>query len=845
MKNEKTISRRQFIGNVALGTAALAVSPFNSILAADNPWNKKAKSYTFRMIGHGHIDPVWLWRWTEGISVVHSTFRSALDRMKESPDMVFSCSSAQFYQWVEENDPAMLDEIRERIKEGRWEVVGGWWVEPDMNIPSGEAMVRQGLYGQRTMQRLLNKRATVGFNPDAFGHTGSVPQIIRLQGMEDYVFMRPAPHEKDLPSDLFWWEGIDGTKVLTYRIQDSYGAGDEIRGRLESVMKKYDSKTMNTFMSFFGVGDHGGGPTKANLRSIDQIRKEKDAPIVTYSGAGDYFDEIRANKSLNIPVIKEDLQHHAPGCYTADCAIKKNNRLSEAALVTAEKVTAIGSYMWSVNYPKEQFTSAWHKLLFMQFHDSLAGTSLAIHSEDAKESYNYALSTAHDLLYMALQKLEWQVATEDPDAEYMLVFNPHAWDVKANVLYDFGWRIDPKASRITTGEGKALPYQEVTSGSISGRYGILIPTTLPAMGYQQIKITRGDLTPVEKPAKAENNTLENEYYKVSFQNDGSIRVFDKEIGRELFTDGNGGCRGVVITDTSDTWSHDIKTFDDEVGSFGKATVKVIERGPVRATARITSLYGDSKLIIDWSLYTGSRKIEAKVTLDWHERHKMLKFSFPVNITSPVATYEIPYGSIVRETNGNEDPGQRWIDVTGEQPDGPYGLTIINDAKYGYNVKNNDMRISVTRSAPFAHHVPHKIHEENEYVWMEQGIQTFRMELVPHTGNWKDCNIPKAAEEFLSPPEIIYQGIHTGTMPKSASYLVCDAPNVIVTSVKKSEDGDDLIVRCVETHGIQARAKVTFPSAGYSWSGDFKPFEIKTLRYKPGRGAAREVNLLEE
>ena len=272
MENKKKLSRREFLNRSALGIAAVSLTPFNSILgsAPASSWPGDASKYKFRMIGHGHIDPVWLWRWTEGVSVVHSTFRSALDRMKENPDMVFTCSSAQFYKWVSENDPEMLREIRARIKEGRWEVVGGWWVEPDANMPSGEAMVRQGLYGQLTLEKLVGKRATVGFHADSFGHAGTIPQILNKQGMNSYVFMRPGPHEKNLPADLFWWESEDGSKVLAYRIQDSYNDSAQVRDRINSILKKAPNQPTRSFMAFYGVGDHGGGPTKANLKSIDE-----------------------------------------------------------------------------------------------------------------------------------------------------------------------------------------------------------------------------------------------------------------------------------------------------------------------------------------------------------------------------------------------------------------------------------------------------------------------------------------------------------------------------------------------------------------------------------------------
>ncbi|MDR1623637.1 MAG: twin-arginine translocation signal domain-containing protein [Tannerellaceae bacterium] len=848
MKTKRIISRRAFLRDTALGTAAVALTPFNSVIGnvTQAAWPAGAGRYRFRMIGHGHIDPVWLWRWAEGVSVVHSTFRSALDRMAETPGMVFACSSARFYQWVADNDPGMLEEVRRRIREGRWNVVGGWWIEPDMNIPCGEAMVRQGLYGQLAMQRLLGVRATVAFNPDSFGHTGTLPQIIRKQGMENYVFMRPQRHEKTIPADLFWWEGPDGSRVLTYRIQESYTDNRSVRRRIESVLKIAGAEPAKTFMAFYGVGDHGGGPTKENLRSIAEIKKEEGAPALVYSSVNAYFEEIRVDKSLDIPTVKDDLQHHAVGCYTSESAIKKGNRLAEAALATAEKITALGALYWGNAYPKGPFEAAWKKALFLQFHDSLAGSSLVSHSKDAAEGYGYVLDTAHEATWMAIQKLEWQIAAEDPESDYLLAFNPHAWEVKANIRYDFGWDSLPASTAVVDAGGHSLPYQWVPAESqTGGRKGLVVTARLPAMGYCQIRIMQGAPHLIGKRAGAEGDTLENEYYKIRFSSHGTLSILDRETGKEVFANGAKGCRAVIIDDPSDAWGHDVKAYDREIGSFGEANIKTLCNGPLKATIRVTSRYGQSKLTADWSLYAGQRCIEADITLDWHERQKMLKFSFPVDVQSPVATYETPYGFIEREANGNEDPGQRWIDVTGRQGTEAYGLAVLNDAKYGYSVKDNDMRVTIVRSPVFAHHDPRKLDDDQEYAWMDQGLQTFRMALVPHKGGWKEAGIPRIAEAFVSPPVALYQGIHPGSMPRQASFLSVDKPNIIVSSVKQSETGNDLIIRCVETNGQQTDASLQLPAGNCKWNGSFGRCEIKTLRYNPKKGTIKEVNLLEE
>ncbi len=843
--NKKSaITRRQFIGRTAIGTAAITATPLSAVFAQSPTWPANAGEITFHMIGHAHIDPVWLWRWTEGISIVHSTFQSALDRMNENPDFCFISSSAQFYHWVAQNDPDMMEKIKKRVAEGRWNVIGGWWVEPDINIPGGEAMVRQGLYGQQTFQRLFGRKAAIAFNPDSFGHTSTLPQIISKQGMNHYMFMRPGPHEKTIPSDLFWWQGVDGTKVLTYRIQQSYNDSTLNGERMKKVVETAGGQPMKNFMYFFGAGDHGGGATKENMKSIEKIKAESGAPALIYSTPERYFKQFEADKNLNLPVVNDDLQHHAVGCYTAESMIKKSNRQSEAALVTAEKIAAIGAAVWGFSYPKKELTTAWQRVLFLQFHDSLAGTSLSDHSQDAAEGYGFALDTAHQATYMAVQKLEWQIASEDPESQYLVAFNPHAWEVNGNIEYDFNWGTMHKGSRVEDEKGNTLPHQWTAGSSETGsRKKIIINAPVPAMGYRQIRLYDGESGFKVKEIKAEENRLENEYFKLSFASNGSLSIYDKENNKEVFAGGQTGCKAVVIDDPSDTWSHDIKTFSKEIGAFGRADIKILENGPVRATIRVNTSYGASNLTIDWSLYAGSRNIEAKVTLDWHEQLKMLKFSFPVDVEMPTATYETPYGHIVRATNGDEDPGQRWIDLTGKSNGNSYGLTVINDAKYGYNVLNNDMRISVVRSAPFAHHNPRVLDMSAQHLWMDQGIQTFRMLLVPHKETWKDGNIVRIAEEFIAPTISIYQGIHGGKLPKSGSFLSSDKPNIVVSAIKQAENNNDIIIRCVETDGVKTESKLDLAFAGTQWNGSFNPFEIKTLRLNKGK--IREVNLLEE
>ena len=812
-------------------------------------WPSGAGQYRFHMIGNAHIDAPWLWPWSEAMSVTLSTFRSALDRMNEYPDFTFTASSAQFYEWVAETDPAMLEEIRKRVEEGRWDLVGGWWVEPDVNIPNGESLVRQGLYSQRLFQQLFGRRAQVGYNPDSFGHPGTLPQILKLQGLHAYVFMRPQAHEKKLPADLFWWEGADGSRVLTYRIPFSYGIDEHMQEEVSHFITELKEPTQE-LMVFYGAGDHGGGPAKENIQAILDMQKMPGAPTFIFSSPDRYFDE--AGKLTGLPVVADDLQHHSVGCYTAVSEVKKNNRTAEAALTTGEKLAALGSVIAGFDYPKADFTTAWKRVLFIQFHDSMAGTALPEHYDVAREAHGRAIDIADQAMNKAAEKIAFQIPTQDPNSEYLVVFNPHAWNAKLHVEYDVGWGFEYQKGAQPTSvledeNGKSIPHQWIQATTVvDDRMRVAFQAPVPAFGYRQFRLR--STQPAAPPVSAVHATerqLENEHLRVTFAVDGSLTMLDKDTGAQVFKSGASGARAIVLDDPSDTWSHDVRSYTKELGVFRNARFRVLENGPLRATIRVRTNYGASSLETDWLLYSGARTLEARVALDWHEHRKILKFSFPVDVQDPHPTYEIAYGYKVRQANGDEDPGQRWIDLSGRRAAGEYGLAVINDAKYGYSVQANDMRISITRGAVYAQHRPRQLEPNGEYIWQDQGMQTFRMLLVPHTGAWQDAGIVRMAEEFTAPIPIIYQGIHAGNRPLSASFLSVDAPNVVVSVVKKSEDGDDLIVRCYETAGRPVTANLDLGLVNRRWTGNFRPLEIKTLRVPLNAGEIREVNVLEQ
>ena len=621
------------------------------------PWPPDASQYKLYMIGNAHIDIPWLWPWPESMMVGLSTFRAALDRMNEFPEFKFTASSAILYEWAASADPGMLVEIRKRVAEGRWGVVGGWMVEPDVNIPNGESLIRQGLYGQRDFQRLLGRMSRVGFNPDSFGHPGTLPQILKLQGMNAYVFMRPAPHEKQLPADVFWWKGGDGTRVLTYRIPNSYGITTDIQDRMHDFVTKLHEPTKD-LMVFYGAGDHGGGPAKETIRLILDAQKQPGAPQIVFSTPERYFEDIGTRNGAaaqEFPVVDDDLQHHSVGCYTAVSQIKKDNRTTEAALATGEKIAALANVLVGFPYPKADFADSWKKVLLMQFHDSMAGTALPEQYVVSHNAYGFAQEVANQAIYRGAAKIAWQIPTTDPASEYLVVFNPHAWAAKLNVQYDLGWGFDDKGgtmsnSRLEDEQGNAIPHQWVAGQTVIGdRKGLVFQAPVPAFGYRQFRLHKVEPAAVcIHGARHREGVGERTSARDVQPTMAPSRCSTKMPEQKSFVEAPWGrapwrltipaIRGVTMLIPTP------KTSGRSEMPVSRCW-KMVWCGPRCACGRPTVLRW---MTTNWMFYAGARTLEARVSLDRHEHLKILKFSFPVDVQNPTPTYEIAYGFRVRQ-----------------------------------------------------------------------------------------------------------------------------------------------------------------------------------------------------
>jgi alpha-mannosidase len=787
---------------------------------------KEKKLY---MIGNAHIDPVWLWRWQEGFHEVKASFRSALDRMKEYEDFVFVSSSAAFYEWVEQSDPAMFAEIKQRVCEGRWGIVGGWWIQPDCNLPGGESFVRQGLYGQRYFKEKLGVTAVVGYNVDSFGHHGMLPQLLKKSGMDYYIFMRPRPNEKGLPGRLFWWEADDGSQILTFRLPFEYcSPGQDI----EKHVRRCAAELRTPFdesMCFYGVGNHGGGPTKANLESIRRLDGDPDLPQLLFSTPAQFFADVQS-KGLCFPVVHRDLQHHASGCYAVHSGIKRWNRQAENLLLTAEKLSTVAQRLTGQPYPNG-LDQAWKNVLFNQFHDILAGTSLESAYEDARNSYGEAMAIADRALNYAVQAVAWNIHIEPEEGmKPIIVFNPHAWPSKVSVEVEFG-RFTAE-NRLLDDEGRLVPVQLVQpEATANGRNRLCFVADLPALGYRVYRVVSLATTADVPTIQASDHLLENGRFRLEIDPEtGTIAsLYDKKFQVELFE--GPAADPVVIEDLSDTWGHNVFRFDHVTGVFAAFSVKLVEHGPVKSVIRVSSEYGASVLVQDFTMYREKDQIEVRVILDWREHFKVLKLRFPLRLSFTNATFEIPYGHIERGANGEEEPGQSWIDLSGISKDSgePYGLSILNDGKYSFDVTQANAGMTVIRSPIYAHHIPAVPQPKRLYSFIDQGVQRFTYTLLPHEGDWRQAGAVRRAAELNQRPIPLIGTYHEGPLPQHDSYLSVDRDNIIITVLKKAEDNDDLILRCYESATEATLATIRLPLWQREIKAHFGPCEIKTFR----------------
>lgn len=802
---------------------------------------------TYYLIGNAHLDPVWQWQAPEGLSLVKSTFRSALDRMKEYPDYKFTSACASYYKWIKLSEPEMFEEIKERVKEGRWGVTGGMWVQPDCNIPSGEAFCRHLLYSQKFFKENFGSIAKTGYNVDSFGHNGMLPQLLKKSGIDNYVYMRPnrEAEKPSLPSEnLHIWQSPDGSRVKAFRILDGYG--DDLR---EERIDRYREKSQSQ-MLFYGIGNHGGGPSKEHLNSAEKLVKNDD---FKYAVPDEYFNEV----DDDMPTVTDDLQHHASGCYSANSAIKSANRRAECELVSAEKFDVLSSLLTSSETHKNSISSAWERVMFNQFHDILAGCSIKEAYTDALNAFGYARETALEIGTFAQQKISWRIKTTDflNACEYemrdrmwyregegapIVVFNPHSFPVSSYA--SFGTQ---RVSRVVDCDGNDVPFQLVRASYTDGGTYLkcLFKADIPAYGYKVFYLYRKEEysaeTAFDTDVSAGKNYIENRFLRAEIDEESGavIKLTDKRSGKNFAGEKLG--RAIICNDIkNDTWAHAVTEFNDEIGSFGSGKCEVIENGPIRATIKSTVKYNNSVFIRYYSLCSESDSLFVKCRLDFDEEYKLMKLCFETALQEPSVTYSMPYGFIEKEANSQEEPSHAWTDIHDKNG---VGLGIINDGKYSFCACGNDLRMMTARESAYLDHFGQK-YRDGEMQFLDKGEQEFCYEIVPHTENINSY-LFKRSELLNTPLSVQQETHHDGTLPETFSALNIDKDNIVVTAVKPAEDGDGIILRIVECAGERTKAKISFNALNTEFEPDFAPQEIKTVRIKAD-GKIKEELIIE-
>jgi alpha-mannosidase len=837
------------------------------------PW---LQQFNVRIVGNSHIDMAWLWPWTETVEVVRNTFQSVLDLMREYPDFKFTMSPARTYEWMQEKYPDLFKQIEQRVKEGRWEVIGGMWVEPDLNMPDGESLVRQILVGKRYFQKNFGVDVKIGWNPDSFGYNYQLPQIYKKSGMDYFVTQKLMwAHEfTTFPYKYFWWQAPDGSRLLTYFPHD-YADGidaEPMGSQIATWMPSIYGKTIPDkpeMMHLYGVGDHGGGPTRIMLDHADQLRSPDAVfPKLEFSFARDFFADMEKKlPNMQVPTWDGELyfQYHR-GVFTTQAETKRRIRRAEELVLNSEKFSSLAS-LYGRAYPQEGMERNWKNLLFDHFHDIMPGSGIAVNYLDAKRNLENVDRIANDFTMDSLREIAAHVNTQGNGIPVM-IFNSLSWPRTDVTEAEVQLPEPARQIEAVDSAGKPAEAQLLSLDTQTHRARFLLLTNTPSLGYQTYFVRAAtSASPAHSSLKASADTLENEFIRVKVdpQTGCMTSLFDKRSGTESLapaeTDTGGPktstCGNLLQTFVDkpqkwDAWNIDAD-FEKQHWDLDKADeVKLLESGPLRAIIEVKNHFQNSTFVRDITLYAGVPRVDVKMQVEWHEKHILLKVAFPLNAHSDKATYEIPFGSVERRTTRNtpaeqaqfEVPAQRWADIS----DSKHGFSLLNDCKYGYDAKGNVLRLSLLRSPEWPD--PHA----------DEGHHEFTYSLYPHGGGWKDALTIRRGYELNYKLISLPFGKHQGTLAAKHSFLQAQPDNVIVTAVKKAEDDNALVFRFYEWAGKDGEVKLQLPPGAQSASETdlmerpianlpvenaavtlrTKPYEIKTIKvqYPTAQGAAQ-------
>lgn len=798
-------SARAFSIMHSLNEASLVLNEFTdkeAILAREilaPQLNKKGgdPSLSISAIGHAHIDLAWLWPLRETKRKAARTFSTALMMMDKYPDYIFGASQAQLYAWVKEEHPALYEKIREKIKQGRWEVQGAMWVEADTNVSGGESLVRQILYGKRFFRNEFQKDMKVLWLPDVFGYTGALPQLLKKSGVDYFMTIKLSwsVHNK-FPHHTFIWEDIDGSRVLAHMPPEgTYNSAASPASIKKAEYEYLDNGIAPECLLLFGIGDGGGGPGEEHLERLARERDLYGLAPVTQEPSINFFNRLN-NYRPKLKTWRGELylERHQ-GTYTTQARNKRYNRRLETDLRELEFISMLAGLLKGYTYPAQKIESIWKEVLLYQFHDILPGSSIKRVYDESLERYKILEGKVASLLDEAYEAL----GVTGP-----AVFNTLSWKRCEWVKHNGEW----------------------------------FNVTVPSMGCSPL-VSQAEKHPLTM--KADTNLLENDKLKVTFNEDGSIKsIYDKKNGKEAIAPGSAANKLTVYYDDGDAWDISIQYPQRPAGNFVLQSTGVSLDGPMAELIQ-TYTYGSSRLEQHIILMYGSRRLDFVTKVDWHENSKMLRVTFPVNVSALDATCGIQFGSIKRpvfantsfDMAKNEVCAHKWVDMS--EPD--YGVALLNNCKYGHYVHENVLDLNLLRSTSYPG------------VDADRGLHEFTYSLYPHAGDHIAGNVVQKAYELNMPLRIVLPHAAAQSEQEPISLVEVDRQNIIVETVKKAEDSNDMILRLYECNGMSTTASLKFgisprkivpvdlmeneigDPAEYRNSAtlSFKPFEILTIK----------------
>ncbi len=733
-------------------------------------------------IGHSHIDTAWLWPFRQTEEKCQRTFSTAYRMMQEFPEYKFITSQPQQFKYIKELEPELYDDIQKMVKSGNWEMEGAMWVEPDCNLPSGESLCRQVLFGKRFMKQEFGVDSRILWLPDVFGYSAALPQILKKAGVTRFVTSKISWNETNtMPNDVFMWQGIDGTEILSYFLtaQDydprekfrngtTYN-GDITPAQIRGTWERFQQKELHTeVINTFGFGDGGGGPTREMMETGRRLEKGiPGCPTVTFEKAGDFLDrmeeDVKDNRFLPRWVGELYLEYHR-GTYTSIAKNKRNNRKSEFLYENTELISVMSKLLAGTEYPKQMLHDGWEKILLCQFHDVIPGSSIKEVYDDSDLIYADIQSKARKALEQSAQTISSKIKTNGG----LLIFNPNAFQ---------------------------------TSGLVDTEAGKVWVENIPAKGYKVVDIPAVN----HNVSVCENSrTLENDLIKVVFDENFNIcSIFDKKANRETVRKGALANQLTAYEDIPRAWdAWEITNYYTEKSWAVNdvSSVKVIHDGEC-AGFQVTRKFQQSTITQRIMLDAHTQKISFDTVADWKNDHILLKTAFPTEITTDKATYDIQYGSVERPTHYNTSWDQAKFEVCAHKyadlSEYGYGISLMNDCKYGHDVHNGIMQLTLIKSATKPNPAADK------------EVHYFTYALYPHSGDYREAGTIQQAYLLNNPMTAYPIGAQEGSLPDSYSLIHTDKENIFVEAVKEAEDGEDIIVRLYDAYDTTTNVTVTF------------------------------------